>query len=778
MSADGEPINNPEVIRRAEVDRVKGLMKQDNLIFRAHDVDNPGPNDLDGKERDLIRSFGLANVETVQQLFDSLKDPNRGHDAPKEKLDILATAVCESIIEQGRSEIVIGGSSSVEKQLLLTGFSGKDRENEDSPSFAFMVAEKFRERFSAGETRDTVTTTMEYLDYVKNSEYGKNGGLEETADRAYESLLQTKPNVLSKREMQARAAVLKYVSELKGNRPDVGVDSRTKREQASTEKTTSKSAGNSEGNKKENKRNNIYEVLDSLETETDVDFLTELARKNLDYIENLEDYSNRYRLTGQPTDVLDKISIRLSRLISESRKSGDSEAREKYNLLRIEIKARLAIFDIGKAMRESNFRIAEKGRGGMADAIEQCSKSNRLMDAEVLNFFFKQSKEVGIDIPAAWDLIQKANFDYESILREVWKSGLGRDLIRDKDVDRTLSDKEREDLFVEGKVFYGDEKNKKLKGGLFMDSTIWPQRAKLVEEYITNQLGENGDKAYKLAQELVDATGERSSFNFGFIKGDSQSEAIYFKEFRDDDASKGKDVGPMSNRGIKSLTQGWLRWMSNDSSGKYSLGREIGQIKAADVLTDQADIGKKDAAIFFGKQQASYVLTVKTALMDSNPDPKKILNLSMAQELVSSMNKVDPPFDIVVEPNGIARKAEKNDIGVSKIEKSRCGEQVIKIYYILGLLETFATKGNIDWDAKMTREFRRIFVDSILSDSGKSFISETNWKWCLEQKIAHTVVRGENKYLNFAQAMALKERARFVDGLFEAIGGSGGKGKR
>lgn len=216
MSPDGgEPTYNLEVAKRAEVDRVKGLIKADNLIFRGHDVDNPGLSDLDDKTRDLIRSFGLEKVETVQQLFDSVNDPNRGHDDPKQKLDILATAVCEVIIEAGKSDIVVAGSSSVEKQLFLTEFSARDKNNEEAPSFAFMVAEKFRERFSAGDTRNNVTITMEYLDYIKNSAYGKNGGLEEAADQAYESLLQTKPNVLSKKEMQARAAVLRYVSSLR-----------------------------------------------------------------------------------------------------------------------------------------------------------------------------------------------------------------------------------------------------------------------------------------------------------------------------------------------------------------------------------------------------------------------------------------------------------------------------------------------------------------------------------------------------------------------------------
>ncbi len=762
MSVDGEPINNPEVIRRAEVDRVKGLIKQDNLIFREHNVDSPGPNDLDGKERDLIRSFGLAKVETVQQLFDSLNDPNRGHEAPKEKLDILATAICESMIEAGRSDIVVAGSYSIEKQLQLSGFNARDDKNEDAPSFAFMVAQKFRERFSAGEARDSVTNIMEYLDYIKNSDYRKNGGLEEAADQAYKDLLKIKLNILNKKEIEARAAVLQYVFELKGgDRIVTEVNNRTREEQVSTEKKASSPAENSRGNR-ENKRKNPYPDLDTIETETDVDVLTELARKNLDYIESLEDYSNKYRLTGQPTDVLDKISIRLSYLISESKKNNKVDDKEKYDLLRVEIISRLAIFDIGKAMRESNFRIAEKGKGfGVGDAIEQCAKSNRVMTPEVLRFCFKEAKRVGYDIPGAWNMIQDANFDYESILKKVWESGMAKSLFSGD--DKTTEEAKRvKFLSINQKMSCV----KGQKGGLFMDSSFWPDRASLVEEYIISQLGNNGEKAYRLAQELVDATGERSSFNFGFINGDSTCEAIYFEDFRNDDASKGKNVGPMSNRGIYSLARGWLRDFSDTDHG-YDLNKKNGKIYAEQIQSEKA-IGKKTATMYFGKILSSYVLTTRAALMDSDPDFKRILNPSWVKELVGSFDKVDVPYDVVKGLDGQYRKAtEEDDMGVK--EKSRSGEQDIKTLYVLGLMELILTKSSIEWDFNLTREFKNIFVDTILSDSNKSFINEEQWKWCLEQKIAHINRKGKNISLNFNEGVKLKQREAFKRSFFDDV---------
>lgn len=556
-----------------------------------------------------------------------------------------------------------------------------------------------------------------------------------------------------------------------------GIDDRTKRIPVLTERGTDNTTENPEKVARENRGNNRYDVLESIETETDVDFLTQYARKNLDYIESLEDYSNRYRLTGQPTDVLDKISIRLSRLISETKRNGNIADMEKYDLLRLEIISRLTIFDIGKAMRESNFRITEKGRSfGVGDAIEQAAKSNRVMTPEVLRFCFKEAKRVGYNIPDAWDMIQKANFDYETVLESVWKSGMANDLVPDHDENgNTVTEEQRRNKFLHISEKLSSVKGQ--KGGLFMDNSFWPQRAKLVEEYIISQLGDNGEKAYQLTQELVDATGERSSFNFGFINGDSVCEAIYFRDFRNDDASKGKNVGPMANREVYSLARGWLRDFS-DKDHTYDLHKKNGVILAKQILPERA-IGKKNSLMYFGKILSSYVLTTRSALMDSDPDPKKVLNTTWPQELIGSMDKVDIPYEVVKGVDGKWREVTENDKG--ERSKSRSGKQDIKTYYILGLMELFATKNNIEWDVNLTKDFKKVFVDTILADTGKGFINEDQWNWCLEQKIAHIIKNNKvMSSLTFFQAMGFRQKEAFKRSFFEGLisGGSSGGKKR
>lgn len=524
--------------------------------------------------------------------------------------------------------------------------------------------------------------------------------------------------------------------------------------------------GSSEGTTRN--YSNRYEISDSIEQETDIEILTNLARKNLDYIEGLEDLSNRYRLTGQPTDILDHISIRLKNLISEAEITSN-ENLEKYNLLRKEIKARLAIFDIGKLVEDAKFRITEPGRGGIGDVIDQAANIDRVLDYEVMEFCLREAKGVGYDIALAWNLIQKANFHYKEFLKTVWESDT-RGIPRGETAEE-YEIKKREFLDIDKKMSCVPGQD----GGLFMDTSFNPWRAEIVDRYIISQLGENGKKTYQLANELVSATAERSGFNFGFINGDGLSEAIYFRDFRNDDASKGKKVGPVANRGIESLAHGWLRYLPKEP--KDYLTEEMGELLAENIKIEEIK-GKKTSIMYFTKILPSYVLSTKNALMDNDPDIKKILNLSSLQELTGNFDKVDIPYKIIKTQSGY-RKANATD-DIEKTEESRCGEQKIKVYYFLGLLELFATKENLGFSVEMTKNLRKIFVDTKLSDTKKSFISEEQWNWCMQQKIGYQEIGGRVRSLTFDQIMKIRTNIRIKDafwgGFFDGIG-SGKKKK-
>jgi hypothetical protein len=559
-----------------------------------------------------------------------------------------------------------------------------------------------------------------------------------------------------------------------------------------------------------------YETLSLIKKETDPVKLTAIARKSLDYIEGLDDLSNRYRLTGQPTDILDHITNKLDNNLMENtereimenkdptKSEGLKNKLESYRLLSDEIQARLTIFDISKLVENVSFRITELGRGGIGDMIDTASKMNRVLDRRVMGFCFKESEKVDLNIPEAWNMIQRANFEYPKFLKEIYDSGF----IKDMDWEKF------------SKLDYGTSLVPRQPMGLFLDREFKPWRAELVDKYIVDKLnklskengksGTSGKKSYKLANELVNATAERPAFNFAFIKADNFSECIYFKSFRDDDAKKGKKVGPYASRGIESLAHGWLRYFSN-LGGDY-LSNKMGMILAEDVKIENIK-GKKDSFMYFGKILPGYVLATKNALMDSSPDMKKVLDSVYLQELVGNMDKVDLQTNMIktkdgwkkiyVKENSSGEKVtyldgkeypieEKETFGRNdeevgevwvtingekiKAEKGRCGEQSMRVYYALGLLELLATKENLGWDINNMKNLRRILVETKLSETAKPFLTEEQWKWCLKQKIANN---GEGKDLTFSQAMNIRSKIKFTDDFWDSfINGSVGFGKK
>lgn len=500
-----------------------------------------------------------------------------------------------------------------------------------------------------------------------------------------------------------------------------------------------KNEGSPKRNEEVQKLENRQERYNSREirhlTETDPIELRNVAREALNYIEGLDDFSNRYRLTGQPTDILDKIMFRLDEELivgtendlqvargenNEDKVNALTEKLRQYDLLRKEIKARLTIFDIGKLMVETGFEISE--RGGIADAINTAAKMNRELDEEVLSFCYKESGEVGFNIAEAWDLIQEANFNYSKFLKEIYESGLvdvsgyTKDSFVNLDPKLSIVEGQEMGLFVD-------------KGG--GDKT----RAGIVEKYIIQKLGKNGKKTYQLANELCNATGEMAAFNFNLTN--KLSMFIYFKDFRDDDASKGKKVGPYASRGIKSLTHGWLRYFSKSTD----LSDKMGPLKAEEIKISESK-GKKNSDTFFNKQLTSYALTVANALLDSSPDFSKILNLSWPGGLIGSFNKIDPPYSI-----SFNKKEERWVPDSEGSEKSREGLFKMKTCYVLGLLELVATKHGAGIDEqlilksesgkkKIEDELERIFASTNLSDS-KSFISKEQWHWAVNEPIVY-----------------------------------------
>ncbi|MDD2483332.1 MAG: hypothetical protein PHE32_00600 [Candidatus Shapirobacteria bacterium] len=676
---------------RSEVNRIKGLVKADNLIFRGHDYDSPGQNDIDNKERELIMSFGLQGVETVDDLFNRTQAPGYNSEIAKEKLDILATAFYESIVESGRKEIVIAGSSSIEKQLSWARFSGRDKSNEENQSFSFMVAEKFRSNFGTEEKRNEITTTMEYLDFIKNSEYGKNGGLEEAAGQAYDNLKKIKPNVLNKKEMDAYAATVKYVSSLKYGEKTSAVENREllegiKKINEAAEKLT-EGVKDINPKRKENDQNgeknegdnyeDIRNEIKGLDFDNSEQVLA-YSRELLDYLENSNYSSDDINISGETTRLLNYIL---------NKKIVDKVGKKEFKDIGDEIRARLALHDTAFYMAKASGGLSERSNNSIPNILEKLGEHDRFLTREVMRFFFDNNKD--LDFTKAWNLLQEANFNYQQILR---KAGVSEEKIGYKFI-RTKDDK---DPAITSDSFFGKK---------YINYEYDPKEEDkgIVFDYMIKELGggEKARKALQLAEKMFIASGESSVVNVGFVNGDEFSEAIQFGRFREDDARPGKtkNSGPDVHRGwIKSLTPGWLRNFSgiNDPDKPIS----------ADIIRNNLDYleGKKDFYTYHSVIVGKKTGALKELLLSKKLEkPEEIVDIDYFRSKIDLFNKLD-----------------------SKNKKS------LRVFWVAGLLQSQMMNRNNLWDSDHISSLKRILTKESLTLKGQPaeyFLTKEEWDW-------------------------------------------------
>lgn len=484
--------------------------------------------------------------------------------------------------------------------------------------------------------------------------------------------------------------------------------------------------------------------------------LTDVARHMLEIIEAGSQLSTSYYIGGErPIQFLDDIALKLGGktgvvgLIDRAKASGNEVERRGLDLLRIEIKARLAIFDTSKLMKESKYAIDTSRGGGMGGAIDQAVKMGREMDPEVLSFLFREASEVGLNIPKAWNMLQDANFQYKKVLEKIWN---------DRTVDK---------LGISKNDFF-DLETKKLsnvegqEGGFYVDKSDESLRSKIVEDYMIRKLGVNGKKSLQLAYETMYATAEASLFNFRLKGPDKLMGAIYSSDDRRQDAKDGKDVGPLITISrIKKLASGWLRYLGTVKRQDY-LDGPLGPLYAENIKVGEAlSLTKKEAATYFGKVLPSYVGIVNEAIRDSQPDYKKIFTSSYLKTLSNSIDAID----------------------VGAVDGAS-GTQAIKVHWVLGLMQLMGTNVDVNVTRKDVRQMKRLFVGTKLSDTYPSFMTEEQWRWCLEQKIATVKGFTGERNLNFYQAIKRKEKTARrddkLDSLYEGqsfLGSGSGKKK-
>lgn len=195
-----------KIARRPEVDKVKGLMGADFFKNSA--------TEKEIKARNVIRSFNMQGIETIDDLFNRTNAPNYDQNQAKEKINVLATAIYETMQESGDKEVVeaaISGSFSIAEQLP-PAFVGEDKSDlENGSRSAALVFQNFVDKFATETDKAIVYNAMENFDYVKNNpEIGI-----ETGEAAKEALKQIKTvSISGKDSIESRARLVAYLSKI------------------------------------------------------------------------------------------------------------------------------------------------------------------------------------------------------------------------------------------------------------------------------------------------------------------------------------------------------------------------------------------------------------------------------------------------------------------------------------------------------------------------------------------------------------------------------------
>lgn len=429
-----------------------------------------------------------------------------------------------------------------------------------------------------------------------------------------------------------------------------------------------------DGNKTEASEDNYDDVRNEIKG---LDFnnkeqILNYCRDLLDYLENSEYNVDDLAISGETTRLLNYITK--YKIVN---KEGFSE------IIR-EVNARLSLHDSAFFMMEAGGGLSDKGPG-ILSALSKIGAHNRFLTRDKMKFFFDNKD---YNFSEAWDLLQKATYDYKNFLRE---AGFTESELKEKFKKPITKDPFYPDKYTNYQ--YDSSEEDKFR----------------VKQYILKRLGggEKSRKALQLAQKMFEATGEISISNVGFINSDEYTEAIQFGRYREDDArfGKTKNAGPDVSRGwIKSLTPGWVR-------GFCAIKDPDEMVFSKDIKAHYRDIQeKKEFYAYHGSILVNKIAPLKILLMDKSiKKPEEVVDMDFIKSKVDLFNKADPD-----------------------------NEMKLKSLWIAGLLQSNMMHINHVWDADHVRRLKEILVKDNLMLKGanyesgqekKYFLTEDEWKW-------------------------------------------------
>ncbi len=435
----------------------------------------------------------------------------------------------------------------------------------------------------------------------------------------------------------------------------------------------------------------------------------------------------------------------------------ESSLDKMYPEIRREARARINLHDSTMLIRQAGGWIERpENMTGLSipTAVDTAHNRDHDLTKDVIIFFLREVHP-GLDVKNAWDLLQKANYDYNSFVEEINLTRLRELLtprgITSQEIDRVfrlLATPASRPLAGDGVNFtnkLGRLSNRdktwllsiitedEIKSRLFSTGDKIPfddeaqlgaaevnyskdnneERKKAVRKFLVEQLARSylgGDiaaaaKSFELAEKLARATLETSAYNRMAQAGNDQlAEALGFKGWRKArvGGEKGRPAGPLIHiDGIESIGTTWLRTLLKDRSRQWEIKQPV---LTSDIDFDQIT---PDSWNFFGTVVAPQFYRLKGLFLDRAPDPKKMVKRDYWADLIAIIDRADPRENPQVD---------------------YCGPKKLRPLLVAGVIDMALADPGLGWTATDIGNMERILTEETVADGGRAFMSQSQWK--------------------------------------------------
>lgn len=376
-----------------------------------------------------------------------------------------------------------------------------------------------------------------------------------------------------------------------------------------------------------------------------------------------------------------------------------------------EVRARLAVHDASELIKQAGGwierKVEEVGPGyTIGSAATEAERRGHALTRKVVDVLLRRGLP-GLKVREAWDLLQKANFDYKSFVEEVNRQRLNRG-------------EEPFDMEREGFELRDDELAMgKVPTNFFTDSNS--ERKASVRELLVEKLGggESGKKSLQLAEKLAIASLETSVFNRTAMTGNDQlAEIIGLKGWRKGRRETGRVRGPAIHEDkIPGFGTSWLRLHTK---------RKVGVEEP--LYSEDIDIDKipEGSYIYYCTVILSRYHLLRNLLLDREPK-SGVIDKTFLQKVVVYFNTVDKPYLTDEEKRRLG--GEDTPEAKAYLAKKKCGDLLLRVWWLAGVVDVALANINLKWDAMAFSELRKAAIIEKLSPEAGTFITEEQWRW-------------------------------------------------